>query len=337
MKKEEIIIKAGIVHILDSFEGKLILSEEPVDLSSNICDFFKGHIEKITESDDAKNCVFTDTSEIRQLVRNLGSNSFVQVSKELCIRLYGIMNENIDIPAADAAVLIFSADGVDYLSLLKLNYKASYTHSTWPVKEGVQSNGIVTQRTILPSMGQKLSEAFIININSGEILLMEKKYEVNGEKKNYFSEMFLECRAPMSQKAKLNVVTKAVEQVNRKYYGNENPGREMDIRKAIYEELEEEGELSVEKIKDRVFEGSPEMQTDLKESLERYGLGEEVVKPKNDGTVKKFHKQHMVTDTGIEIIIPMEDYGNRDKVEFVNNPDGTVLIMIKNICSLKIK
>ena len=42
-------------------------------------------------------------------------------------------------------------------------------------------------------------------------------------------------------------------------------------------------------------------------------------------------KQHLTTDTGIEITIPMEEYRNPDHVEFITNMDGTISVLIKNI------
>ena len=36
------------------------------------------------------------------------------------------------------------------------------------------------------------------------------------------SELFLKCHAPLSQKARLDIVTKAVDQVNKKYFDKEN-------------------------------------------------------------------------------------------------------------------
>ena len=36
-------------------------------------------------------------------------------------------------------------------------------------------------------------------------------------------------------------------------------------------------------------------------------------------------------DNGIELIVPLDVYRNGDLIEFVNNPDGTVSIMLKNI------
>lgn len=330
-------MKLGIVHILDSTVGVPVLSDCLIDMGSGLCDFLKGHIEKFTESDDVKHCQFSEESEVMALMQNCRAENFVETSKQLCRRLYGIMNANIDIPAADVAVVVFASQGVDYFAFLKLNYKTSYTHATRPTEEGGNLNDIILQKAILPSTGQKLTEAFVVNLSNGEIVLTEKKYDINGEKKLYFSELFLECHAPMSQKTKLDIVTRAVEQVNKKYYGDENTERKMEIKKAIYEELEEKGTLAVEEVKEKVFKDSPQMQADLEEKLEKYNMAKEVVEPRSEATIKKFQKQHLTTDTGIEITIPMEEYGNPDRVEFITNEDGTISVLIKNIGRLSTK
>ena len=82
----------------------------------------------------------------------------------------------------------------------------------------------------------------------------------------------------------------------------------MEVQQAIYDELEEKGSLEVEAVKEKVFKDSPQMQADLEEKLEKYNMEKEVVRPKSEATIKKFQKQHLTTDTGIEITIPMEEY-----------------------------
>ena len=44
-----------------------------------------------------------------------------------------------------------------------------------------------------------------------------------------------------------------------------------------------------------------------------------------------------ITEEGIEITIPMEAYGNPEKVEFITNGDGTISVLIKNIGHLQSK
>ena len=74
------------------------------------------------------------------------------------------------------------------------------------------------QKALLPSESQRISEAAVIRLEDMDILLLEKKYDVNGAKTNYLSQLFLKCHAPLSQKSRMNIVAKAVEQVNNKYY-----------------------------------------------------------------------------------------------------------------------
>ncbi len=331
MKKDDMVMKLGIVHILDSLVGMPVLSDRVLEMGSGLSEFLKGHIERFTESDDVKRCQFSEDSEVMEWIRSCDAGRFVEVSRRLCEKLYAIMNANPDIPAADAAVVVFSAEGTDYFGFLKLNYKSSYTHATVSAEDGGSRNEIVLQKAILPASGQKLAEAFLVDLSTGDILLTEKKYEIGGEKRFYFSELFLECHASMSQKTRMDIVTKAVEQVNRKYYGDEDTERKLEVKKAIYEELEQKGSLSVEDVKEKVFPQSPQMQADLEEKLEKYRMTKDVVEPRNESTVRKFQKQRLVTDTGIEITIPMAEYGDPDRVEFIANGDGTVSVLIKNI------
>ena len=271
MKSEDMILKAAIVHILDSSVGIPVLSDQSMEVGPDFSDFLKAHIEKITESDDVKHCTFAEGSEVKELLQNCTPDNFVETSKQLAERLYDIMNANIDIPAADVAMTVFSCKGKDYLAFLKMNYKTSYTHQTRETDSG-NSNEIILQRALLPRQGQRLSEAFVLDLSDGSLILAEKKYEVNGEKCFYFSELFLECRAPLSQKSKLDIVTRAVDQVAKKYYGDEDAQKKMEIKDIICNELEEQGEIKVSELREKVFPGSQEMLEELDEKLDRYNL-----------------------------------------------------------------
>ena len=119
MKSEDMILKAAIVHILDSSVGIPVLSDQSMEVGPDFSDFLKAHIEKITESDDVKHCTFAEGSEVKELLQNCTPDNFVETSKQLAERLYDIMNANIDIPAADVAMTVFGCKGKDYLAFLK--------------------------------------------------------------------------------------------------------------------------------------------------------------------------------------------------------------------------
>lgn len=115
------------------------------------------------------------------------------------------MKSNIDIPAADLIVVRFQYEDEEYLALLKMNYKPFYTHRTMTLEEG-NSNEIIRHKSILPSESQRLTEAAIIRLDDLAVWAIEKKYEVNGEKTNYFSFLFLKCQPifPISQNSPLS-------------------------------------------------------------------------------------------------------------------------------------
>ena len=69
MKSEDMILKAAIVHILDSSVGIPVLSDQSMEVGPDFSDFLKAHIEKITESDDVKHCTFAEGSEVKDLLQ----------------------------------------------------------------------------------------------------------------------------------------------------------------------------------------------------------------------------------------------------------------------------
>ena len=187
MQQDEIILRKGIVHILDGELGYPVYSEQQLDITPDLNEFFTGHIFKIMSGDDMKKCYFDEeSSDIYKLLKDFSEDDFIDFSKDITKRLYDIMNSNLAIPSADLAVLSFSLHSVMYLAILKMNYKESFVHMTQAEESG-NVNSIIKYRSTLPASSSKLSEAVIINLGDYTVNIIEKKYEVNGEKCNYLS------------------------------------------------------------------------------------------------------------------------------------------------------
>lgn len=340
MNKEDIRIKHIIVHILDSTIGMPVLSDTELAFGSEVADFVREHIGKICTGDDAKECRFYEQeSEVYKLLSGYDDADFVAVSQEIAGLLYEIMAANIDIPSADLMAVRFREGEEEYLALLKLNFKALYTHRTMPLAQGEgNSNELIRHKSILPSQTQRLTEAAVVRLSDLSLWVVEKKYEVNGEKTDYFSFLFLKCSARLSHKAKLSIVGRAVESVQKDGFDeSERFERQMYAKSVIQEEIEENGGFVVEEIAEKIFEGEPELRTAFQDKMEKYNLVKETIEPRSENTTRKYQSQHLFTDTGIEIKIPMEQYKNPKCVEFITNPDGTVSVLIKNIEHLEAK
>lgn len=332
MEKEDIRIEHSIIHILDSSVGVPVLSDAELEHGSDFGDFLRAHILRIAESDDIKSCSFDkEESAVYPLLTDWDPEKFTEVSKQIAAELYAIMNANIDIPAADLLVVQYSAEQHPYLALLKMNYKSSYTHMTNSDPWG-NNNDVIKYKAILPGEKQRLTEAALISLEDYSIRLIEKKYEVNGLKTNYFSSIFLKCKGSMSPKTKLAIVNRTVSDVQKKYYDeSEQFEVQMEAKSIINQELAEKGSLDVPEVIGRIFKGNTEMEEEVREKLDKWNITDVPVAPRNPATTKKFEKQHLMTDTGIEIKIPMEAYDNKDTIEFITNPDGTISVLIKNI------
>lgn len=340
MNKEDIRIKKVIVHILDSTIGMPVLSDTELEYGSEIAEFLKEHIAKISSGDDAKECRFyKEESEIYHVLDSYADDDFVAVSKDIATMLYEIMKSNIDIPAADLMVIRFKVEEEEYLALLKMNYKALYTHRTMALEDGEgNSNEIIRHRSILPSESQRLTEAAIIRLNDLAVWVIEKKFEVNGEKTNYFSFLFLKCSAHLSHKSKLSIVSRAVESIQKEGFDEtERFEKQMRAKSIIQEEIEENGGFVVEELAEKIFDQQPELKVAFQDKMEKYDMVKEEIQPQSENTVRKYQSQHLYTDTGIEIKIPMEQYKNPRSVEFITNPDGTISVLIKNIEHLEAK
>lgn len=338
MVKEDIRLRKLILHILDSAAGQPMLSDECLEYGSELSDFIKEHIGNIFSGDDSKRCEFhKQESEVYHILEAYDDDNFVDISKNLASYLYEIMNANIDIPAADLFVVRFTSDSLEYLGILKMNYKPMYTHRSVPGEEGMK-NEVYRYKEILPQGSQKLAEAAIIRLTDLAIWLVEKKAEINGKKEDYFSEYYLKCSWKLSNKKKLALVSKAIESVNNDAFEEMNRyEHQMKAKQQINEQLEKNGGFQVEEIGDIVFQERPDLRTAFQDKMEKYNLVKEEVLPQSESTTKKYQKQCLVTDTGIEIKIPMSQYESEGNVEFVNNLDGTISLHIRNIGNISAK
>ncbi len=354
--KDDIVIRKAILHILDTVHGDCILSNSLLDPGPDLYEFIRNHIYKIVVSDDTKDCEFNpETSPIYPTLAvwdEADEESFISTSQIIAEKLYTAMGQGLDIPAADLLFVTFQAEGVIYLALLKMNYKESYTHEI-SISDSVSNSGpdfssennegiadihadIVKSRALLPASGTRIPEAIVINLEDLHIKLLEKRYEVNGEKVFYLSENFLVCHTSLPPKKKLNILTRVINTISNKYDGADLKTK-MDTKSAFQKEYVDRQSFDVEEIGNRLFGNNPEKKSEFDEKMEQFDLQFDNFTVTNESTVKKLGKQIMVTDSGIEISIPMETYNKLANLEVQTDVTGKTTIIIKNIDNLILK
>lgn len=336
IQRDDIIIRKGILHILDSHNGYLGLSNDLLDMGPDLMEFVRGHIFKILESDDTKKCQFDGSiSPVLSLLETMeetDDESFVEATRVLAENLFDIMCDSITIPAADLLCVTFQVQSVVHLALLKMNYKVTYIHK----QDENDVNDIVKQR-VMPTDSAKLTEAVIIDLMKYKVKLVEKKYEMlNGDKINYLSERFLQCYAEMAPKKKFQILNKVINDINNRY-PEDGVAKRLEAKSRLRNEFEENQAFKVSEIGDKLFGDHQGKKQEFDEKIERYDMQYDTFTVAKENTVRKLEYQMIETDTGIEIKIPMEEYNTKDNIEIVEEPGGGSTIIIKNIEQVKIK
>ena len=224
-------IKQAVLHVLDTSIDTPVLSDACLELSADVYEFLSQHVERAAASDERKACEFQEGSPfLTYPLHDL--EQFLPTTREIALRLFQYMRIYPDIPAADVLMMQAEIDEQPHFVLLKLNYKESYIHFLQNGEEEKRTS-IVRQRTVLPAPGGKGGETFLLNMATGGVQVIEKKFDIDGKKDFYFSSRFLECAAALSEKQKFQEIKKAAESVNELFGGGDKLDKKAETRKKV--------------------------------------------------------------------------------------------------------
>lgn len=332
MAPEEITLKQSIVHILDSTMTIPVLSMDEMPSSIETNDFFIQHITKVMNDDALKECVFHEDHNLflQSLTSYLQKDTdFVTFSKQVAGLLFNIISSNVTIPSGDFVVTRYSINKKEYLALMKLNYQNTYIHFT-DYESEVNINTVIMHRTTLPNIGQRVTEACIIDTETLGVKVLDRSFEINGEKKPYIATLFLKCETKLSSKENMQIIKSATNKVAKKFF-EEDHDKKASVTKALFENLEENGDINLKNFANDAFTTNEVIKEEFFETIEKKGIIEPVITLAEKTQKRNFEKHRLKTDTGIEIKIPLEIYNDPTKMEFVTESNGKISILIKDV------
>ncbi len=325
----ELAIAKAIVHVLDPAGGAPVFSDRLLELEGETRDYLAGHLEKAYYNDAGKTCTFQAESTFPPLL--LEEADFVQASKRIAQLFFDVMRQNAAIPAADLFVALCSIDGHESVAILKMNYKAAFAHFYQQV-EGQHYNALIKQRTVLPPASTKPDESVIVDMTDGTVRLVEKKFELDGSKDFYISTRILHTTQTQPERAKLRAVQAAAAQAVKENY-DDSKKTECEVATILCEEAAAGGgSLPVERVRRRIEEEFPLAAPAFAQELENTGLAPEERVEVPPARIRRMEFQSIKTESGIEMKIPTSLLaGENDYVEFINDPDGTISLLVKGI------
>lgn len=323
-----IIIKSAIADILNTSESSAIVSHVPLSITKDFSEYLSKTVEKSYYSDDAKICEFSSESKFWEQCKNV-SWDLIAISNSIATNIFTIMKRNEDIPSADILFGIVEIDNVDYFYMLKFNYKSAFTHFVDFQQNKVEVS-IIKNQTLFSVQAPKITEGFFVSTIVPSVKVIEQKYEIDGVKDFYISTQVLACLENISPRKKASKLIRVAEKVAELHDANKEDFN-AHMSSTILDELQKEETLSVEKLGKKFFERNPIAQHDFYNMLAVEKISKEETLSLSEKFQRKFQKQAIKTLSGVEIKIPTQVYLDENEIQFINNADGTVSLLIKNV------
>ena len=323
-----VIIESAVIHILDNTIAMPVLADVETPIDEEISEYLQRVIEKTFYGDDIKVCKFRSESTVWGQCKDL-SWELLPISKSIAQGIFTIMHRNKEVPNGDLLCAIVRIDNNSFFCVLKLEYRSAYTRLVEKKSTGIGVN-VICNGVLFPSATGKISEAFFINMEQPEVRVVETKYLVDGIKDYYLSTQILNCTCDLSTRQKTTKLIQVAEKVANLYYSDEDDVG-THISTVMYEELKNGRPLSVERLGEKFFKRNTAAQEEFFERLSEKDIARDEELTLSERLQKKFAKTAIRSMSGVEIKIPTQVYTNSEEIEFINNPDGTVSILIKNI------
>ena len=326
----EIIIHQAILHVLDTTLDAPVLSGGGMELTAEKTAYLQNHIEKLLASDEIRQCRPLPDSAFRNELEH--NQDFIDLSCRIAGVLFDYMHAHTTIPGADLAVVDFTRDGAPWLGILKLNYKNGYTHYTETV-EGAPVNSIIQQRACLPTQSGKVEEGALVNLTDYSMLLLEKKYDIDGHKEFYLSSVVFQYTQAEPEKKKLQAIQEAAAQAVKDAYEDE-PHADAQVAMLIANQAaDNDNQVSVEQVRQQLAEEYPLAAVPFDDYVEKSEVLEEAAAPVTvtPARIRRMESRSIRTANGIEVKIPTELLNSDSELEFLHDPDGSVSLLIKNV------
>lgn len=326
-----ITINSSILHILGFNSNVVVFSEEELDIQNNSIEaFISKHLERSLKDSSLKTGKFLEESKFqKKILEYLNADiDFIKFSRFIADLIYKSLSQTDMMDSLDLIVCDIEVERERQIAILLCTNKVGYIHQVTN-DNGIVKNEIINHYAILPSLTQKLDGYAFVDAEGLMIKFVDKNRKINGQELYILPEIVLECDYNMSQREVINLVKDVAIMVA----DNHGESSALAISKAknyIGENVEESENLDTVELGKKVFSSSKLMQDEFEKTAKEYGIPD-TIKIDKEFAVRTSKNHKIKTDTGIEISFPADYFKNTDYIEFINNPNGTLSIELRNI------
>jgi hypothetical protein len=330
-------IKKAIVHILNNKERILTLNDFELSIDGMTDVLLRKHIQnslkddgtRVAKFENARNLISEYCEKIFQ-----DSSLFIQHSKNIAKYLYDSMTHP-SISPANFIVCLYSAEGLDYIALLKLDFNEIFQTKIEEVNGKIKIN-IVANGTGLPNSKQKLQKCVFVkpyDSNSDyDLILLDRQASKKKDElvADFFANNFLHCKLAHTTTDNTRNFLKFTQRfINDSF--SEDLDKAESARSILVNTLRTSDTINIATFSDQVFGSNEELKEKFKNFVsEKIGDFSFEVDP--EWVRAKLKKKRIRTNTGINIDLDMETSGNTDLFQIIHYENKKeVDILIKNV------
>lgn len=316
--------------MLDFEHRKIFHSTAFVDLNETTIDYYHKKLEKALKSPTMKELTVGSMHELMLRSEKMLENedNFIKQAHDLTDQLYQLGAVIEEMPNCNVLFVDCIKDGEKHIVILKLNYR---TIPMSIVEEGIVR---ITKQQVLPTAGATVDEAIIINMDTKQLYLIEKKYMIDGKNDYYLNPQWIKGEEQLTDKQKFNTMKKVIRKMDDIY--NVNDGKALPLMKQeINEKIETHQPVKPLEIVKKVLEKDYQAQEESELMLKDLGISEEDKIQSISTTSMDMCK--LVLDDEIEVSLPIDEYLQGSHLEKRKEEDGTYSIILKDIKEVIIK
>lgn len=331
-----IICNQVLMHMMDVEHNECRFSEGFVELNPTTLEYYDKKLEKIFNHPNLKEIEVGNFASIvlrsKQMFED--DEKYIDHSKIITKEWFEIAKLIQDMPNANILFMACRVDGMDHMVILKLNYKYAPVMVSEKDESGKEVMRIST-RQMVPSKAQGIDEAIVVNIETSQVYIIEKRFMIDGKMGYYLNEQYLKGMPKMTDREKMRIMNKAVSHIDEQYHVNEIETPVL-IKQALTDCLLSQTEVKPLQIASQILEKDYGAQEECLDMMKDLGISEEDVVTVVD-SVEKMAKCKIVTDTEIQLVMDVQDYLNEINIKKVKNEDGTISIILSNIREVIVK
>lgn len=315
-------ITKAVVHTLDNDCSTIIMSEQPLSLNNNTS--VEIYLEKLVKG-ILNSVSVSDT--------NLGLNTyfqdfvgqtfpFLESTKRIAQDWFNNIKSQGDAKPCNLVFIQADKDDVTFLCVFEIQNKDGYIKFTQ--NQSGTENTILYNQGILPSTFASVKAALLLNLNDGSLRI---RHRANNRE---FLELLLDCTMIANAKESFKVVDSMVHYIS-DLRDEDRLTNAIKARSVITENVEVYDEIEPAQIVKEVFNQLTEEETKVMESsFEVNNLGKFLnLKAVNRSSMIRKHR--IITESGIEILLPLDTLDITHMVDIKENENGKTTITLSNV------